>query len=77
VLPVSLDRHRVALDAITLVNPHADDLHVASALAWLADRQNTDGLWHSTYQKARDPHIHAWVSYAAARIFRRVHSDRR
>lgn len=65
-----------ALDAITLVGARHEHPAIAGALAWLNDRQRPDGLWHSGYEKAHDPHIREWVSFAAARVFRRIHDGR-
>ena len=61
-----------ALDAITQVGIGREDQQVQAALQWLAQHQRPDGLWRSPYEKARDPHIHHWVSFAIARLFRRL-----
>ena len=61
-----------ALDAIGLTGRGAADSHVADALAWLARHQGRDGLWRSGYPKTRDPLVNHWVTFAAARVFRRI-----
>ena len=62
-----------ALDAITLVGARHDEPALAGALAWLTDRQSATSSGAPATKKAHDPHIHEWVSFAIARVFRRIH----
>jgi hypothetical protein len=62
-----------ALDAIALVGARHDEPALAGALAWLTDRQSATSSGAPATKKAHDPHIHEWVSFAIARVFRRIH----
>lgn len=64
-----------SLDAIALTGRGAEDSHVADALAWLARHQGRDGLWRSGYPKTRDPLVDHWVTFAVARVFRRLSGE--
>jgi hypothetical protein len=67
-----------ALDAIALAGLRRDVPQIASALTWLAGRQERDGLWPTGSPTPRDrERRRAWVSFAAARVMRRFLGDPR
>ncbi len=61
-----------ALDSLTLLGIGIENDDVADGLSWLEAQQEPDGLWRSSYEKARDRRIHEWVTFAAARVLRRA-----
>ncbi|MEI2702230.1 MAG: hypothetical protein V9E83_07500 [Baekduia sp.] len=61
-----------ALDAMQLAGLGSGDEALTRGLDWLAGRQGDDGLWRTPYDKAADREIHAWVSFAIARLFHRA-----
>jgi len=61
-----------SLDAIGRCGLDGSDPRVERAIAWLVDAQGADGLWRSGYPKTRDPLVHHWVTFAAARALLRL-----
>jgi len=62
-----------SLDSLSLMGFSEDDPQIRKALDWLTTKQKENGLWKSTYEKARDIDIHLWVSLAACRVFKRFY----
>jgi hypothetical protein len=60
-----------ALDAMAIAGLDAENPHVSEAVTWLVKHQGSDGLWQSGYAKTRDPLVHHWVTFAAARALGR------
>ena len=60
-----------SLDSVAHVGLDAADPHVGAGLRWLVDHQRRDGLWECGYPNDHDPLRHHWVSFAAARVFKR------
>lgn len=62
-----------ALDAISIIgSPAPDDADVARGVDWLTEAQGEDGLWSSGYALAADRDMGLWVSFAAARVLKRL-----
>jgi hypothetical protein len=62
-----------ALDTLTLLGFDARDPHIDQALRWLANEQQSDGLFYP--RLLRDGSVRGlihWVSLASARVFRRL-----
>jgi len=62
-----------SLDSLSLLGFSKDDPQIEKALNWLAIRQEENGLWKSSYEKAKDKEIHLWVSLAVCRMFKRFY----
>jgi hypothetical protein len=60
-----------SLDAIALAGLKADEPDVAKGLAWLVAHQRPNGLWRAGYPNSPDPLLDQWVTFAAARVFKR------
>ncbi|HET7465287.1 MAG TPA: hypothetical protein VFL29_01360 [Candidatus Dormibacteraeota bacterium] len=61
-----------SLDAVGRIGLTAEDKHVREALTWLRDHQRKDGLWSSGYPVTKDPLVDHWVTFAAARAWKRL-----
>ena len=67
-----------ALDSISLIDPSRDE-EVDTALNWLIDHQEADGLWKVSYVEgkkinyAKTRETSLWVSLAICRVFRRFY----
>jgi hypothetical protein len=61
-----------ALDALTLLGFGADEPQIARATRWLADRQQSDGLWALKAVRGKKHASDLWLSLAIARIMRRL-----
>jgi hypothetical protein len=62
-----------ALDSLSLFGVSKNGSQIEKALAWLVANQRKDGLWKSSYEKAKDKEIDLWVSLAVCRVFRRFY----
>jgi len=70
-----------ALDSLGRIGLSKDDMQIQSALAWLADHQQPDGLWRVSYalkhpveqETAKVKEMRLWISLAICRVFRRFY----
>jgi hypothetical protein len=62
-----------SLDSLSLLGFSKYDSQIEKALHWLTTQQKENGLWRSSYEKARDRDIHLWVSLAVCRMFKRFY----
>jgi hypothetical protein len=66
-----------ALDSISLIDPSMDE-PMETALDWLIDHQEQDGLWKATYvegkevNNAQSRETRRWVSLAICRVLKRM-----
>lgn len=63
-----------SLDAVGLVGVPSTQPGVARGLRWLVEHQRTSGLWRSGYPNSPDPLLDHWVTFAAARAWKRFTS---
>lgn len=70
-----------ALDSISLIGLPKDDEQISLALRWLADHQETSGMWKVSYARpegekkasSKERSMQPWVSLAICRVFKRFH----
>jgi len=69
-----------ALEVLALIGFTKDDPDVARGLRWLAEHQEEDGLWRTSYSRihkttGQPPHRdhQMWVTLAICRVWRRFH----
>jgi len=62
-----------SLDSLSIMGFSKDDLQIRKAVQWLVANQQKNGLWKSSYEKAKDKDIHFWGSLAACRVFKRLY----
>lgn len=63
-----------ALDSLSLLGFSKDDAQIQTALEWLWDRQQEDGLWRLTFLKGKSIRdLPLWLSLAICRIFKRFY----
>lgn len=63
-----------ALDSLSLLGFTKDDSHIQTALEWLRDRQQENGLWMLTLLKGRSiEDLPWWISLTVCRIFKRLY----
>ena len=60
-----------SLDSVAQIGLAPADPHVRAGVQWLIDHQGRDGLWECGYPNDHDPLRNHWVSFAAARVFKR------
>lgn len=67
-----------ALDTLSLLNFPAEDQDIKSALNWIIENQQEDGLWKLSYSKAHKTHendktyqFKLWITLSICRIFKR------
>jgi hypothetical protein len=65
-----------SLDSLSLLGFPRDDSQIKKALAWLTSKQKENGIWKSSYEKAKDKEIHLWVTLAVCRMFKRFYDAR-
>lgn len=69
-----------ALDSLSRIGLPKDDEHIQTALRWLVEHQQEDGLWKVTYAKTQEKEtakareMQPWVSLAICRIFKRFYA---
>ncbi len=67
-----------ALETISLIGVSKGDQQINTALKWLEDHQETNGLWKVTYVKAQEKEtakireMKLWVTLAICRIIKRL-----
>ena len=67
-----------ALETISLIGVSKGDQQINTALKWLEDHQETNGLWKVTYAKAQEKEtakireMKLWVTLAICRIIKRL-----
>jgi hypothetical protein len=64
-----------ALEVIALAGLAPEDPDVAQGLRWLTEHQRSSGLWQSGYPKTKDPLVNHWVTFAVARVFKRLYGS--
>ena len=62
-----------SLDSLSLLGFSKNDSQIEKALDWLTTNQKENGLWKSSYEKAKDREIHLWVSLAICRMLKRFY----
>jgi len=62
-----------SLDSLSLLGFSKDDPQIEKALHWLTTKQEENGLWKSSYEKAKDKEINLWVSLAICRMLKRFY----
>jgi hypothetical protein len=60
-----------ALDSLSLLGFSGDEPSIDSALRWLKNRQNDDGLFELKLLKGKDKDLKFWVCLAICRLFKR------
>ena len=61
-----------ALDSLSKLGFHKDQLQIRKGLAWFIDNQQIDGLWTPKGLKWRgDKEVSNWIALAICRMFRR------
>ena len=61
-----------SLDSLSLIGLTAEDRDVKRALQWFVDHQERNGLWKTSYEKAKDRSMRLWVALAVCRMFKRL-----
>ncbi|MFQ6086203.1 MAG: hypothetical protein ACE5OY_08110 [Candidatus Bathyarchaeia archaeon] len=64
-----------SLDSLSLLGFTTDNAQIQTALEWLRNRQQENGLWKLTLLKARSVEdLPLWISLAACRVFKRFYT---
>ena len=65
-----------ALDSLSLLGFTRDNPDIDSALRWLKNRQNDDGLFELKLLKDKDENLKFWICLAICRLFKRFYGGR-
>src|SRR3990170_4669543 len=61
----------MALDSVTLIEPGAEDPHVAAGVRWFIDHQDEDGLWPTGYGSGSRAEVsRQWVGLRACTVLK-------
>jgi hypothetical protein len=61
-----------ALDSLSKIGYTSKDNDIARGLEWFVSNQGDDGLWETSYGKAKDKEMRAWVGLAVCRVLKRL-----
>ncbi len=61
-----------ALDSLSKIGYTSKDNDIARGLDWFLKNQEEDGLWETSYGKAKDQEMRAWIGLAVCRVFKRL-----